>query len=172
MLSRILKLTKHMTTDKQLLSAGAANVTLAIDINAPIAKTWQLMIDDIGRWWRQDFLCCEKSKGMHLEGRVGGMLVERTEGGGCGYLWGHVISFQPEQQFAYVAQIVPPWGGPAQSVIQITLARNEGHPKEATVLTLTDSLIGHVTEELLSSLEEGWGQLYGEGGLKTYVEST
>ncbi|MCB1096632.1 MAG: SRPBCC domain-containing protein [Verrucomicrobiae bacterium] len=161
-----------MTIDKQLLSAGAANVTIRIDINAPIAKTWRLMIDDIGQWWRQDFLCCERSMGMHLEARVGGMLVERTEGEGCGYLWGHVISFQPEHQLAYVAQIVPPWGGPAQSVVQIALAPDEDRPAEATVLTLTDSLIGHVSDHLMSSLAEGWGQLYGEGGLKTHVESS
>ena len=105
---------------------------------------------------------------MHLEPRLGGMLFEKMEGGG-GFVWGSVISFQPNKHLAYVAQIVPPWGGPAQSVVQIALATNESD--SGTALTLTDSLIGYVTEDLTSSLDEGWSQLYGDGGFKTYVES-
>lgn len=128
------------------------------------------MIDDIGTWWRSDFLICEGSLGMHLEPRIGGMLFEKLDGG-AGFVWGSVISFLPEKNLSYVAQIVPPWGGPAQSVVQLDLAPVEGRANKATTLTLTDSLIGHVTDELTSSLDEGWQQLYGEGGLKSYVES-
>ena len=155
-----------MSTEKQLMSAGVANVTITIEIEAPVAQTWAAMINDIGQWWREDFLVCEGSLGMHLEARVGGMLFEKLEGDG-GFAWGNVISFQPDKHLAYVAQIVPPWGGPAQSVVQLALAPNDN----GTTLTLTDSLIGHVTDELASSLDEGWRQLYGEGGLKTFVES-
>ena len=158
-----------MKTEKELLTAGAANVTITIEIEASVAKTWQAMIEDVGRWWRKDFLVCEGSLGMHLEPRIGGKLYEALEGEG-GFVWGNVISFQPNKHLAYVAQVVPPWGGPAQSVVQIALA-SRGKSDEATTLTLTDSLIGHVHDELLSGLDDGWRQLYGEGGLKTYVES-
>ena len=159
-----------MNTEKQLLTAGAANVTLTIDIEATVVQTWRALIDDVGQWWQQDFLGCENSLGMNFTPGVGGMLFEKTKDGG-GYVWGNVISFQPPKQLAYVAQVVPPWGGPAQSVVQINLAPSESRPDDATVLTLIDSLIGHVTEETMSSLGEGWGQIYGDGGLKTYVES-
>lgn len=159
-----------MSTEKQLLTAGAANITITIDIAAPLAETWRAMIADIGQWWREDFLVCEGSLGMHLEPRAGGKLFEKLEGEG-GFVWGSIISFQPDKHLAYVAQIVPPWGGPAQSVVQIALSPSEADPDGSTTLVLTDSLIGHVTDDLVSSLDEGWRQLYGDGGLKSYVES-
>ncbi len=158
-----------MNTKKELLPAGVANVTIEIEIKAPIAKTWALMIRDIGRWWRKDFLICENSQGMTIEPKVGGLLREKMPGEGTGYAWGQIISFQPESHLAYTAQVVPPWGGPAQSVVQISL--QAGASAERTLLTLTDSLIGHLSDDLLSSLDDGWRQLYGEGGLKTHVES-
>ena len=155
-----------MSTEKELLTAGAANVTITIDIEASVERTWQLMIEDVGKWWRSDFLICgDDSLGMQLDPRPGGQLVEKTGDGG--YVWGNVLSFLPNKQLSYVAQIVPPWGGPAQSVVQIELSANG----DATTLKLTDSLIGHITAELASSLDQGWRQLYGEGGLKSYVES-
>ena len=159
-----------MNTEKQRLTAGAANVVIKITIHAPVAKAWRNMIEDIAQWWRQDFLVCEGSQGMSLEPRVGGMLYERTDDSGGGYCWGSVISFQPEKHLAYVAQIVPPWGGPAQSVVQIAVEPLDSDPEKATLLTLTDSLIGHVHDELLDSLDEGWRQLFGDGGLKSFVE--
>ena len=159
-----------MNTEKELLTAAAANVTVTIEIDAPVSQTWETMINDVGQWWRKDFLVCEGSLGMRLEPRVGGLLFEALEGEG-GFVWGNLISFQPRKHLAYVAQVVPPWGGPAQSVVQIALAPNKDRPENATTLKLTDSLIGHVTEELVSCLDEGWRQLYGEGGLKTYVEA-
>ena len=108
---------------------------------------------------------------MHLEPKIGGLLHEKVDDDGGGFVWGSIISFQPEKNLTYIAQIVPPWGGPAQSVVQIGLEPVEGRETEATILTLTDSLIGHVSDELADSLDEGWRQLYGDGGLKSYVES-
>jgi uncharacterized protein YndB with AHSA1/START domain len=155
-----------MSTKKELLTAV---VSIDIEINATVTKTWSLMISDIGQWWRKDFLICENSQGMTIQPKVGGLLCEKTAGDDTGYAWGQIISFQPETHLAYVAQIVPPWGGPAQSVVQISL--QPGESRDTTVLTLTDSLIGHVSDDLLSGLDDGWRQLYGEGGFKTHVES-
>ena len=159
-----------MSEKKELLTAGAANVVIEIPINAPVSRTWSTMIIDISRWWRKDFLICEDSKGMTIEPRVGGLLFERAGLEGCGYAWGQIISFQPDKHLGYIAQIVPPWGGPAQSVVQISLKADESNP-HTTVLTLTDSLIGHVSEDLMSCLDDGWRQLFGEGGLKSYIEN-
>lgn len=155
-------------SESKILSTGAANVVIEIEIDAPVSKTWNAMIQDISQWWRQDFLICEDSAGMTLDPRVGGLLFERAGDDGCGYAWGSIISFQPESHLAYVAQIVPPFGGPAQSVVQIAL---ESAGNDQTKLTLTDSIIGHVTDDLFSCLEDGWKMLYADGGLKTYVES-
>ena len=85
------------TTKKELLSAGAANVVIEVPIAAPASEVWRAMVEDIGAWWRGDFLVCEGSLGMALEPRVGGLLFERSPGGdGCGLAWGQVIAFQPE----------------------------------------------------------------------------
>lgn len=160
-----------MSNENKILPVGAANVTVEITINAPVTKTWNLMINNIGQWWRQDFLICEDSRGMTIDPRVGGLVRENAGATDCGYVWGNIISYQPRHHFAYIAQIVPPWGGPAQSVVQIALDPDEDSPEDVTRLTLTDSIVGHVTEDLVSCLDEGWRQLYGEGGLKTYVEA-
>lgn len=160
-----------MSEEKTILPGGAAHVTVEINIAAPIATVWKSMIEDIGSWWRKDFLVCEGSLGMNLEPRIGGTLHEKLPEEGAGFVWGSIISFQPERHLGYVAQIVPPFGGPAQSVVQIALEPGKDSPGESTLLTLTDSLIGHIGDELLSCLDEGWRQLYGEGGLKTHVES-
>ncbi len=157
-----------MSEKTQILSCHAAHISIDIDISASVEKTWGHMVDDIGQWWRPDFLVCEGSRGMRLEPRLGGLVFEETGDGGCGFAWGHIISFQPNSQLAYIAQIVPPWGGPAQSVVQITL---KPAADGRTLLTLTDSIIGHLSDDLTSSLDEGWRQLYGEGGLKSFVES-
>ena len=82
-----------------------------------------------------------------------------------------MLSFQPDTNLSFTTQIVPPWGGPALTVVTITLAPSKSNPEDATVLTLQDSLIGHLTEETLDNMNEGWNQLFGEGGLKSFVES-
>ena len=157
-----------MENEKQIRSCSTAVVSVEIEIEADLRTTWESMVGDIGSWWRSDFLICEESKGMTLEPRVGGLLRERTAKEGCGYAWGQIIWFQPETHLAYLAQIVPPWGRPAQSVVQIALAEMANG---RTKLTLTDAIIDNLTDEFLESLDEGWRQLYGEGVLKSYVES-
>jgi uncharacterized protein YndB with AHSA1/START domain len=160
-----------MSKETSILPVGAANVTIEITINAPVSKTWNTMIANIGQWWRKDFLICEDSQGMTLEPRIGGLLRENAGAADCGFVWGNIISYQPQSHLAYIAQIVPPWGGPAQSVVQISLKPGADDPENSTLLTLTDSIVGHLTDDLVSGLDEGWNQLYGEGGLKTYVEA-
>ncbi len=157
-----------MSRETELLSCHAANVSVEIQIQANLATTWLSMVEQTSEWWRGDFLICENSKGMKIDPRVGGLVAEIVEGEGCGFAWGQIISFQPNSHFAYVAQIVPPWGGPAQSVVQISL---EPIGDESTRLTLTDSIIGHLSDDLVASLDEGCRQLFGEGGLKGFVES-
>ena len=131
--------------------AATANLTISIEINASLERTWKAMIEDIGKWWRSDFLVCENSQGMQMEPHAGGKIFETTDNGG-GFVWGSIISFQPAKHLAYVAQIVPPWGGPAQSVVQLGLVSNK---TGSTSLTLTDSLIGHLTEDSLGCIDEG-----------------
>ena len=157
-----------MSEETKLLSCHAATVSVEIRIQADVATTWSSMVEQTSEWWSRDFLICEDSTGMKIEPRVGGLVIETVKGDGCGFAWGQIISFQPNSHFAYIAQIVPPWGGPAQSVVQISLEKIED---DSTLLTLTDSIIGHLSDDLIASLDGGWRQLYGEGGLKSHAES-
>lgn len=156
-----------MSTSNEIHPAAAATLTVEIEIAAPISATWRHLVEDIGSWWRADFLVSANEPVMTLEPRIGGLLSERCAREGEGFVWGQVIRFEPERHLAFTAQVVPPWGGPALSVVQITL-RAEG---EGTVLTLVDSLVGHVGEDMLASMDEGWRALLGEGGLKSHVEA-
>jgi hypothetical protein len=54
-------------------------------------------------------------------------------------------------------------------MVQINLAPDK-ESLDSTRLELTDSLIGHINEEMLSCIGDGWKQIYGEGGLKSFVE--
>lgn len=45
------------------------------------------------------------------------------------------------------------------------------HQIQIRLQTWTAALIGHLNDETLDCLDEGWRQLYGEGGLKTHIES-
>ncbi len=156
-----------MSTQPELLAVHAVNLTIDIAIDADVASTWKAMIEDVGQWWRADFCICKGST-MAMDARVGGMMYEKLPDG-AGFAWGNLISFQPNKHLAYVTYVIPPWAGPAQSVVQIALAEN---PDGSTLLTLTDSLIGHLTEEHLASTKDGWRLLYGEGGLKSFIESS
>lgn len=160
-----------MNTKESILPSGAATVTLEVEIDASPDTTWSTMIQEIGHWWRTDFLICKESLGMTLEPKLGGLIFETSKGEGTGFVWGQVIRFEPAEHLAFTALIVPPWGGPAQSVVQISLAASGERGAESTKLSLRDSLIGHLTNEFLSNVQEGWSMLFGGGGLKSYLES-
>lgn len=150
----------------ELLPCHAASVCIEVNIAATREAVWQAMVFEIGEWWRKDFLVCAESQGMNLQPRAGGLLYESAKAEGSGFVWGSVIRFEPSEHLAYTAQMAPPWGGPAHSIVQIALTDQS----DVTSLVLSDSLVGHLTEDLLKSLESGWLQLFGEGGLKSYVE--
>ena len=56
-------------------------------------------------------------------------------------------------------------------MVQISLAASGEREADSAKLTLSDSLIGHLTDELLSNGQEDWGMLFGNGGLKPDLES-
>ena len=54
--------------------------------------------------------------------------------------------------------------------VHMAARRRDEAGEDTTKLTLTDSLIGHLTEELLGNMVDGWRQLFGDGGLKSHLE--
>ena len=71
----------------------------------------------------------------------------------------------PEQSLHLVGFMAPEWGGPATTMLELSLEETDS----GTVLVVRDALFGQVTESAAKSLEEGWGRLFGEG-LKQHAQ--
>jgi len=71
----------------------------------------------------------------------------------------------PGTSLHLVGHIAPDWGGPATSILRLSL-----HEKgSGTVLRVRDALFGRVDEKSAASQRDGWRQLFGDG-LKRHVE--
>ena len=148
-------------------AARLGQYTLEIPIEAPRATVWQALSSEVDAWWPADFRMVGEGSVLSFDAQAGGQLVERKEGGGS-LLWYTVQMCTPGESIHLVGHVAPEWGGPTTSMLKIALEEEEeGH----TLVQLEDSLFGHVTEETMQSLQEGWTLLLGSG-LKTYAESS
>lgn len=68
-----------MNTKESILPSGAATVTLEVEIDASPDTTWSTMIQEIGHWWRTDFLICKESLGMALEPTLGACFLKQAK---------------------------------------------------------------------------------------------
>ena len=141
------------------------NITMEIPIKAEINKVWACMNKEINLWWRKDFYTSPKTKEFILENKVGGRLYE-DYGNGEGLLWATVIVLDSPYNIEFKGHLSPQFGGPAISFLKFALSENDG----GTLLTLSDTVLGQVSEKTKKSLITGWKLLY-EDGFKKYVES-
>lgn len=146
-------------------SAGATQVQLDVTIHASRDRVWKVMVEDIGRWWREDFYTIEKPRSFKLEPRLGGRMYE-DDGVGGGLSWYQVTGIQPPRLLQLVGHLAPPYGGPATSLLRLSLESPDG---AGTVLHVSDAIFGLVDEKTETSVREGWRLLF-EEGLKPYVE--
>lgn len=142
---------------------GIVQVELEIRIDAPAERVWQALVEEIGRWWPQDFYA-GPAKSFVLEPHLGGKMYEDW-GNGAGATWYTVVEIQPGRSLGLSGTMPAAFGGPALSLLRLVL-RPEG---EATVLELTDSELRRPTEKAHASLDEGWRLLF-EQAFKKYVE--
>ena len=92
--------------------------------------------------------------------------MTETHADGGSLLWFTVQWCTPGEVLYLVGHVAPDWGGPATSMLKIALEEAAA----GTLLRFSDAHYGHISDENLASLEEGWKQLLGTG-LKRYVES-
>jgi uncharacterized protein YndB with AHSA1/START domain len=141
---------------------------IRIDLEFPIAaareRVWQALVAETGRWWRQDFYMGSPVQPMVFEARPGGRLYEDWGHGG-GLLWYTVLALEPPAALDMVGHLTPAFGGPASSMLRLCLKETGA----TTVLQLSDSVFGRVSEDSAARLREGWQLLFGEG-LKPFVE--
>lgn len=146
-------------------SAKIGRYELEVEIEAPCERVWQALFEEIGQWWLPDFHMVAPDSTVRFEARAGGGLIEES-GDGSSLLWCTVHWIRPTEFCVYlVGHVAPDWGGPACSHLKFAIeSRGSG-----CVVKVSDARFGHVSDQNLASLEEGWGSLFRDG-LKKHVE--
>ena len=101
---------------------------------------------------------------VRFEARAGGTLLE-SKTDGSSLLWYTVQMAMPNDSLHLVGHLGPDWGGPATSLLSLTLEERG----DETVLRVRDALYGQVTDAGAAQQQDGWRQLFTDG-LKAFVE--
>jgi len=146
-------------------TARVARLEMEIPIEAPPQRVWQALVDETGSWWRRDFYALTDPAGFKIEARAGGRGYEYAADG-SELLWFTVVNVRPPRVLETVGHLTPDFGGPATMILQLRLEPSAS----GTVLGLSHSIVGGISDDLAANMREGWQLLFGEG-LKPYVES-
>lgn len=141
-----------------------AKVELQVEIAAPRDQVWEALTTQVAQWWREDFYAIPDST-IFLEPHVGGRLYEEAENGQQG-LWYMVTGVYPGDSIEFSGNLRPEFGGPATSLLKISLEDHE----TKTLLRLNDVVFGVLGESMQKNATEGW-QLLMAGGLKPHIEN-
>src|ERR1044072_3831823 len=150
----------------EVYESKAAIVRLTYKIEAPLERVWRVSTEEAVSWWDADFAALAGSSGVKLEPILGGRLYEELPDG-QGLEWGRVIAINPPTSIDFQGMMTPSFGGPTLNTVQLSLAPTES----GTEMTMTEGLIGRVTDEGLAQMQQGWDFLFGQK-LKNYAEST
>ncbi|MCL4144574.1 UNVERIFIED_CONTAM: hypothetical protein GTU68_054583 [Idotea baltica] len=153
-----------LTTNNMETTANSLNILMEIPIQVGIQQVWDCLIKDISIWWRKDFHSSPKTKKFILEPKIGGRMYE-DYGNDEGLLWANVIVLDSPQTLELKGHLTPEFGGPAVSFLKLSL-KEDG---ENTILTLSDTVFGEVSEASRKSLQSGWELLFAES-FKNYAE--
>jgi uncharacterized protein YndB with AHSA1/START domain len=147
-------------------SKSITTTTVFIELNIKAKKTrvWQALTEETGIWWKKDFYTNPKTREFVLESRLGGLMYEDA-GEEEGLVWASVIGIDSPNSLQLKGQLSPKFGGPAISFMKIQLEDSEG----STLLKITDTIFGSISENLQKNLTEGWQAIF-EEGLKPHAE--
>ena len=139
---------------------------LEIEIKADRATVWKALIEETNGWWLPDFHMVDESSVVEFDVRPGGRgLIEHRDNGAF-LSWYSVQLYLPEQFKVYLlGHVAPDWGGPATNHLCFFLEEHQ----EGCTLKVSDAHHGHVSDDYINSLNDGWGRLLGDG-LRRYVE--
>ncbi len=148
------------------VSYGVAHIELEIAIKAEPSRVWEALVNETSRWWHKDFYTSPTAKGFVIEPRLGGHAYEDC-GEGTGQIWYNVIGVHPPSSIMLFGLLTPAYGGPAQTILELKLKPFGNH----TLLQLSDTIFGKVSDEKQIQTREGWMMLF-DSGLRAYVENT
>jgi uncharacterized protein YndB with AHSA1/START domain len=147
-----------------ILKPELVQVELEVRIEAPADRVWGALVSETARWWRKDFYTLTEPTGFVIEPRAGGRMYEHGPAGEE-FLWYTVLGVVPGKSLDLSGTITARFGGPVISIVHLKLI---GHGS-ATVLELSDSLLGNISDTMPVETREGWRKLL-EEGLRQYVE--
>lgn len=129
---------------------GSFTIEQDVDLNVPLEKAWESLIDVSG-WWCHYF--ADTRPRMTLEPRIGGKFMEDW-GDGQGCLWGTVTYVKRPE----ILRLSGPLGmdTPVNSVFEFRLAEKKGR----TRLSLTHRAIGLIDRKWAKSHKNGWKELW------------
>lgn len=136
----------------------AAEVALDWTIAASPQDVWATLFAGPDRWWPREMRAGPTDATMTFEERVGGELTELGPNG-AGLCWYRVIALDPGKSVDLAGQLASRYGGPATSLLHLTL--EPGEQEGTTLLKLTDSVFGRIGEGFHASAAEGWGLVFG-----------
>jgi DNA-binding transcriptional ArsR family regulator/uncharacterized protein YndB with AHSA1/START domain len=145
---------------------GVAQIEMEISIKAKPERVWDALVNETSRWWLKDFYTSPATKRFVIEPHLGGRAYEDCKDGG-GQIWYTVIGVHPPKSIMLLGILTPEFGGPAQTILQLTLKA----AGKNTTLQLSDTIFGRVGDDKLTQTREGWMMLF-DGGLRAFVEST
>ena len=152
-------------TKTALSEANAVRVELELDIDAQQDTVWSAIIESPNEWWPAEHHAIGPDARMVFEAKPGGRFYE-DDGKGGGLLWYTVLAITPQSSMTLAGHVAPPWGGPATTLLTLSL-ESDG---DRTKLKVLDSLFGCVDEKFAASTHEGWQQILG-GALRKFVEN-
>lgn len=147
-----------------LTDAKIIKYQFELPIKRSAADIWALMVDEIDRWWMDDFRALGEGSKVTLSAETGGQLIERAADGSI-LEWYRVQMVSPGKSLYLVGYMAPDWGGPTTSMLKLAVEDRD----DGGALIVSDALLGNVTEASASSAEGGWKMLFGDG-FKMFAE--
>lgn len=147
-----------------LIDTKIVKYQFELPINRSASDIWSIMINRIDDWWMSDFRALGEGSIVTLNAVVGGQLIE-TGADGSALEWYRVQMVSPGKALYLVGYMAPDWGGPTTSMLKLSVEDRD----QASVLNVSDALMGNVTEKTASSAKDGWKMLFGDG-LKAFAE--
>ncbi|MDX2220719.1 MAG: hypothetical protein SF172_16995 [Burkholderiales bacterium] len=128
-----------------------ARFTVALPL--PSATAWPLLERDIDAWWPAMYRAVASPSRMRFSATLGGRL-EELGANGEGVLWYVVQAVTPGQSITLAGHIAPPFGGPALSLLRLTLS---DQPDGSSCLEIHDSIMGRIDPAMV---ESGWRDIF------------
>lgn len=157
-------ITKAMSQATIWCESKCAQYEFSIIMNASCERVWRALTDQISGWWLPHFHMLGEESAVEFEPKAGGKLFEKF--GRRELLWYTVIAIDPGNTLEMAGHCSAKYGGPATTMLAIELTRQGD---QVTLVRVSDSVFGRVTEGFVQSLSAGWQELFRDG-LKTFVE--